>query len=655
MRDALLRCCDFRWAQISPAVFGSLFQSIMSGEEGKKKRRQIGAHYTSERDILKLIRSLFLDDLKAELEAAGKSKARLDALHSKLASLKFLDPACGCGNFLVVAYRELRLLELDIIRRLHGKSHTQRVLNLDELLRVNVDQMHGIEIEEWPARIAEVAMWLIDHQMNLKAAEIFGVPFSRLPLTKSAKIECANALRIDWNEVLPSKECSFVMGNPPFVGKQHMTAPQNEDMEQVCGRIRGHAVLDYVTAWYVKAAAYLKGTVVRAAFVSTNSICQGEQAVTLWPALLGLGVRIHFAHRTFAWMSEARGKAHVHVVIVGFGLNDWPEKRITDYEPDEEQPTTSIARNIGPYLVDGPDIVIASRSRPICDVPPIVFGNMPNDGGNLLLSDDEKNELLRQEPSAKRLIRPFAGADEFINGITRWCLWIDDDDAQKIRTLPLVRARIAAVHKYRTASRREVTRTLADVPTQFGEVRQPRTRYLLVPRHSSERRLYIPLGYLAPSTIAGDSCLVIPSATFYHFGVLTSEMHMAWVRQVCGRLKSDFRYSNKLVYNNFPWPQQATDKQKAAVEAAAQAVLDARAQFKGQTLADLYDPLAMPKALRDAHRALDRAVDRCYRPQPFASERARVEHLFALYQELAAPLMKAPTPGRPRRTRKKPA
>lgn len=672
MRDALLKCCDFRWATISPAVFGSLFQSIMSTDEGKRKRRQIGAHYTSERDIFKLIRSLFLDDLHAELEAiagipvgrtssppvlSNSQKTRLQSLHTRLATLKFLDPACGCGNFLVVAYRELRLLELTILQLLHGRGDIQRVLDLDHLLRVNVDQMHGIEIEEWPARIAEVAMWLIDHQMNLRAAETFGVPFFRLPLTRSARIECANALRIDWGDVLQAKQCSFVMGNPPFVGKQHMSTQQNEDMESICGHIKGHSLLDYVSAWYVRAIRYIKATSVHAAFVSTNSICQGEQAATLWPALLQSGLHIHFAHRTFSWVSEARGKAHVHVVIIGFGLDDSASKFIVDYDEGDVHPTTTAARNISPYLVDGPDTVVLPRTRPLCNVPAIVFGSMPNDDGNLLLSDDDKKELLRQEPGAKGLIRPFAGADEFINGIPRWCLWIEDDDAPRIRSLPLVQARVAAVRKYRAASRREVTRTLADVPTQFAEVRQPRTRYLLIPRHSSERRRYIPLGYLPPSTIAGDSCLVVPSATPYHFGVLTSEMHMAWVRQVCGRLKSDFRYSNKLVYNNFPWPQSATDKQKSAVEAAAQGVLDAREPFlkNGDTLADLYDPLAMPKALRDGHRALDRAVDRCYGARPFESERARVEYLFGLYQELAAPLMKAPALRRPRRTGKRPA
>lgn len=638
MRQALMNCCEFNWSRISPAVFGSLFQSIMAGEEGKKKRRQIGAHYTSERDIMKLVRSLFLDDLRAELVACGNDKKKLHAFQAKLASLRFLDPACGCGNFLVVTYRELRLLELEIVWKLHAEAQLQATFKVDALLMVDVDQMHGIEIEEWPARIAEVAMWLIDHQMNQKVGAKFGQPVLRLPLKKSAKIHLGNALRTDWNDVLPAERCSFVLGNPPFVGKQFMTAEQNADMEVVCGHIKGHGLLDYVTAWYIKAAAYLKNTPARAAFVSTNSICQGEQAATVWPALLSVGVQIHFAHRTFQWMSEARGKAHVHVVIVGFATCNGRGKTITDYGDDELNPTTTSVTRINPYLVEGPDVVVVSRTNALCDVPPIIFGSMPNDGGNLLLTDDEKRALLRAEPAAKPFIRRLYGSEEFINGINRWCLWLVDCSATDLRRMPEVRRRVAAVKKYRLASKRETTRELARTPTLFGEIRQPAKDYLLIPRVSSETRRYIPIGFLKSSIIASDATLVVPSATPYHFGVLTSEMHMAWVRQVCGRLKSDFRYSNRLVYNNFPWPQDVPDKRKSAVEAAAQGVLDARAQFKGQTLDDLYDPLVMPKLLYAAHKTLDRAVDKCYRSAPFASDRARVEFLFDLYQHLTAPL-----------------
>ncbi len=638
MRQALLSCCEFNWSRISPAVFGSLFQSIMAGEEGKKKRRQIGAHYTSERDIMKLVRSLFLDDLRADLVACGNDKKRLHAFQAKLATLRFLDPACGCGNFLVVTYRELRLLELETVWELYGNARFQALFKVDALLMVDVDQMHGIEIEEWPARIAEVAMWLIDHQMNQNVSEVFGQLVLRLPLKKSAKIHVGNALRTDWNSVLPSKRCSFVLGNPPFVGKQFMTAEQNADMATVCRHIKGFGVLDYVTAWYVKAAAYLKGTHARAAFVSTNSICQGEQAATVWPALLSAGVQIHFAHRTFPWMSEARGKAHVHVVIVGFATRNGEGKTITDYGDGESNPTTTPVTRINPYLVEGPDVVVVSRANALCDVPPIIFGSMPNDGGNLLLTDDEKRALLRAEPAAKPFIRRLYGSEEFINGINRWCLWLVGCSAEDLQRMPEVRKRVAAVKRHRLASARETTRGLAATPSLFGEIRQPAVDYLLIPRVSSETRRYIPIGFLKSSIIASDATLVVPSATLYQFGVLTSGMHMAWVRQVCGRLKSDFRYSNKLVYNNFPWPQDAPEKRKSAVEAAAQGVLDARAKFKGQTLDDLYHPLVMPKLLYVAHRLLDRAVDKCYRRDPFTSDRSRVEFLFDLYQRLSAPL-----------------
>ncbi len=658
MRNALLAACRLQWAKISPAVFGSLFQSIMAGDEGARRRRQIGAHYTSERDILKLIRSLFLDDLRAEFQRAKARRPDLFRFHEKLAGLKFLDPACGCGNFLVVGYRELRRLEHEVIDSLYPDG----LFDISALVRLNVDCMHGIEIEEWPARIAEVAMWLIDHQLNLEASQKFGKPLLRLPLKKSAKIEHNNALRIDWNTVLPASQCSFVMGNPPFVGKQFLTADQEADMEAICSAIRGYGVLDFVTAWYIKGAKYLAGTTSYAAFVSTNSICQGEQATILWPALLAEGLKIAFAHRTFSWMSEARGRAHVHVVIVGFAMVDPPNRKITDYDADEARPVTTDARNIGPYLVDGPDLVISSRTRPICDVPPIVFGSMPNEAkpkrnqlegrvspeeleqrlsDQLLLDTPSRDELLAKEPAARKWIRRIYGSEEFINGIDRWCLWMVNITPAELRAMPEVMKRVETVRKNRLESTRETTNGLASTPFLFGEIRQPATKYLLIPSVSSETRPYIPMGFMSPEVIASNLALLVPNATLYHFGILTSTMHMAWVRQVCGRLESRYRYSNKLVYNNFPWPQDVSEKQKSAVEVAAQGVLDARAGFAGQTLADLYDPLAMPKALRDAHKKLDAAVDKCYRPAPFVSERNRVEYLFELYQRLVMPLTAA--------------
>ena len=632
MRTALLDCCHFHWEKISPAIFGSLFQGVMDAKE----RRQIGAHYTSERDILKLVHSLFLDDLRAESHACRGNQKKLADFHRKLGNLKLLDPACGCGNFLVVGYRELRRLEMDVLAARFGDSLSEGDIRAE--CRVNVSQMFGIEIEEWPVRIAEVALWLMDHQMNCELFARFGQPRATTPLAKSPTIRQANALRIDWNDVLPAAECSYVLGNPPFVGAKFQTDEQRGDMQAVTGDVDNAGLLDFVCGWYFKAADYTRGTSASCAFVSTNSITQGEQVGTLWPALFRRGVKIHFGHRTFVWASEAKGKAHVHVVIVGFGHSNPPNKRIYDYELDESQPAITTARNISPYLIEGSDNAVTNRSKPLCDVPEIRFGNQPIDGGHLILSEDAKAEMLAKEPNTKPYIRPYVGSDEFLNGGDRYCLWLEGISPSALKHMPAVLSRVEEVREFRLSSKREATRDLATTPTQFAFVSHPQTNYLLIPSVSSERRPYIPIGFKTPQTIASNLCLIIPNATPYHFGILSSTMHMAWVRQVCGRLKSDYRYSNKLVYNNYPWPQQATDKQKSRVEECAQAVLDARLKFPGATLADLYDPLTMPPALANAHQQLDTAVDRCYRSQPFTSERQRVEYLFALYETLTAPL-----------------
>jgi len=643
MRDALLACTGFDWSRISPAIFGSLFQSVME----PKERRQIGGHYTNARDILKVIRSLFLDDLRAEFERAKSSKAELRRFHERLAGLRFLDPACGCGNFLVITYRELRLMEIEILKALY--VGTQQELDIQRLSLVDVDAFYGIEISEWPARIAEVAMWLMDHQMNIKLSEAFGQYFVRLPLKKSPTIVCNNALRLDWNKVLPPNQCSYVLGNPPFVGKKARTADQQSDMEIVFGQMKGTGILDYVCCWYLRAAQYIRGSRIKVGFVSTSSVTQGEQPGVLWPILFrSLSLKIQFAHRTFAWESEAKGKAHVHVVIIGFGAFDTQNKRIYDYESDGETVSTISANNISPYLIEGTDGALQNRERPVSRVPEMQFGNMPNDHGNLLLSDEEKTVLLRDEPEAHSFVRPLLSAQEYLHGHNRWCLWLKDITPQSIRRFPEIRRRVEAVRAYRESSKREATKKLADYPTLFGEIRQPTAQYVLVPRHSSETRRYIPLSYFEPSFIVSDSCLFLPEATPYHFGVLSSAMHMAWVKTVCGRLESRYRYSAKLVYNNFPWPEAPTEKQRAAVQAAAQTVLAARKAFPGDTLADLYDPIAMPPSLVRAHAELDRAVDLCYRPQTFDSDRHRVEYLFALYDKLATPLI---TPAKPKRRR----
>lgn len=638
MREALLKCCDFDWSKISPAIFGSLFQGVMEPAE----RRALGAHYTSEENILKLIRPLFLDSLRAEFAAikSGPERGRqqkLEEFHEKISKLKFFDPACGCGNFLIITYRELRKLETEVLKELHPSG--QAVLDIADLTKVSVDQFYGIEIEEFPAQIARVAMWLMDHVANVDLGYAFGQSFTRLPLTKAANIVHANALRISWADVIPPSECSYILGNPPFIGKKEQTANQKSDMERVWGDAKGAGVLDYVTAWYRKAAEFIEGTNIQCAFVSTNSITQGEQVSILGAELLQrCHLKIQFAHRTFPWESEARGKAHVHCVIIGFGTADLPEKPIFDYEYDIKNPITSKVRSISPYLIEGNNTVITKRMKPLSDVPEMDFGSKAADFGHLTVSEEEMVDLVNRFPFTEKWIRPFLGSEEFINGKRRFCLWLKNVEPSQIRKCPLILERIERCREERAKSVDANTRRWASFPSLFQADRQPETNYLVFPKVSSERRPYIPLGFMTPHFITNPSILVVPNATLYHFGVLSSSMHMAWMRQTCGRMKSDYQYSNTIVYNNYPWPEDATTEQKAAVESAAQAVLDARAEFPTSTLADLYDPNTMPPALAKAHAALDKAVEKCYRKEPFTSDRERVEYLFALYEKLTAPL-----------------
>ncbi len=631
MQDKLLNCTRFDWSRISPAVFGSLFQSVMEAKE----RRQVGAHYTSEQDILKVVKSLFLDDLRAEFERVKGNKNRLKEFHKKLAGLKFLDPACGCGNFLVVTYRELRLLELDVLKAIHGG---QKVIDIHQLAHVDVDSMYGIEINEFPARIAEVAMWLVDHQMNQAVSVAFGLYFVRLPLLKSATIMQGNALRMDWKSVLPPGQCSYILGNPPFIGAKYQNAAQRADMSGVANKINNYGLLDYVTGWYFKGAEYIRGTEICVGFVSTNSITQGEQVGILWGELYSRGMTIRFAHRTFAWQSEARGKAHVHVVIIGFGQREAAVKRLHDYEAGPNNATVSIVRNISPYLSEGNNTVILNRSRPICPVPRIGIGNKPIDDGNYLFTAEEKTEFIKLEPKSKKWFRRWLGSEEFINGWERWCLWLGDCPPDELRNMPAAMQRVAAVKKFRLGRDSAPTKKLAATPRRFHVENMPKSKFLVIPKVSSERRRFIPIGFMGPETLISDLCFILPDANWFHFGILSSTMHMAWVRLVCGRLESRYRYSSKLVYNNFPWPQKVTDKQRKKVEEAAQAVLDARTKHSNSTLADLYDPTTMPDDLTKAHARLDKAVDACYGRRIFPTDRLRVEFLFELYESLTTPL-----------------
>ncbi len=648
MRQALLNCCSVDWAKISPAIFGSMFQSVMNPEE----RRNLGAHYTSEKNILKVIKPLFLDDLWAEFHKVKDNKSKLNDFHKKLSQIKVLDPACGCGNFLVITYREFRLLELEILRARYNKD--EKLIGVDSIIWLDVDQFYGIEYEEFPARIAEVAMWLIDHQMNMLFSNEFGQYLVRLPLRKAAIIKQGNALRIDWKSLIQTESnenhnrFSYILGNPPFVGKQLQNQEQKADMDLIFKEVKGSGVLDYVTAWYIKAAEYIIEYNIeatkpiercRCAFVSTNSITQGEQVGILWNELFNrYKIKIHFAHRTFTWDNEARGKAAVHVVIIGFSNYDIPEKRIYDYEYISSEPHELRVKNINPYLVEGKDFVLFKRSKPINIVPNISFGSMPNDGGYLVLSDTEKEELIRHEPEVSKFIRPLLSAYEFINGEKRWCIWLNNANPASIRTSKEISKRVENVKRTREVSSREATRKLAEFPYLFGEIRQPGSDYILIPLHSSENRKYVPLGLFTPFSIANNSCSVIPNANIYHFGILTSKMHMSWIACVCGRIKSDFRYSNELVYNNFPLPENPSEKQKDVIRKAAQKVLNVRDQFTSCSLADLYDPIAMPSILVKAHNELDKAVDLAYRPQPFTNDSNRMEFLFSLYEKYIAGL-----------------
>ena len=631
MRQALLDCAYIDWSKISPAIFGSMFQSVMN----PKERRNLGAHYTSETNILKLIKPLFLDELWKEFESIKDNKNKLPEFHKKLSTLKFLDPACGCGNFLIITYRELRLLEFEVLKALNKSGQT--FLDVSQILWINVDQFSGIEYEEFPARIAEVAMWLIDHQMNMLVSSEFGQYFVRLPLKKSAKIVHADALETDWENVVSKNELSFIIGNPPFIGSNIMSQNQRDAIVRELDNIQGSGVLDYVTGWYIKAAKYIQDTKIIVAFVSTNSIVQGEQTSILWGQMLNkYKIKIHFAHRTFKWSNEAKGNAAVYCVIVGFANYDINNKSIFEYEDIKGEAHEIKVKNINPYLIEGKDILIDKKSNPICNVPPIFKGNQPTDGGFLILSEEEKNAYLTKEPKGEKFIKNLVSGREFLNGINRYCFWIIDS-FNEIRELPILQERIKNCKENRLSSSFSDTRKLAERPYQFRDLKNPEA-FIVIPATTSENRKYIPFAFLNKDYIPSNSVYIISDANLFHFGVLMSAMHMTWVKHICGRLESRFRYSKDIVYNNYPWPENPNEKQIKAIETASQKVLDARLQFPNSSLADLYDPLTMPPVLVKAHNELDKAVDLTYRPQAFTSEANRMVFLFELYEKYTADL-----------------
>jgi len=652
MREMLLDACILDWGEISPAIFGSMFQAAMNPQE----RRNLGAHYTSEKNILKVIKPLFLDDLYDQFEKAKGKLKKLQALHDHIASLSFLDPACGSGNFLIITYRELRQLEILLIRELlriqfKGLNVGFEGFKVTSILKVSINHFYGIEYEEFASKVAEVGMWLVEHQMNEVFSLEFGQNVINLPLRESANIVHGNSLRIDWEEVVPKDQLNYIIGNPPFYGASFQSKEQKADLDIVCQGMKSYRLLDYVSAWYIKAARYIQDTTITVAFVSTNSITQGEQVAILWHQLFNVSnVQIHFAHRTFQWQNEAKGKAAVHVIIIGFGLHEPGQKLLFEYDDIRGEPLVSNVKNINPYLIEGRNLFVTRTKTPISGEQKMVKGNQPTDGGNFIFSTDkEKDEFINQEPDAAPFIRKYIGSRELINGSHRWCLWLVNISPQTLKKLPMVLDRVKKVKENRLLSTKAPTVRKASTPTLFDEIRHTGRPYLAIPEVSSERRNYLPIGYLQPEIIASNKAYMLPDATVYQFGMISSIAHMSWTKMVGGRLKSDPCYSNGIVYNNFPWPKDPTDKQKEKVESTAQAVLDTRAKYPDSSLADLYDPLTMPPDLVRAHQALDKAVDRCYRPQPFPSERSRIEYLFQLYEEYTAPLLAVTT----KKTKKK--
>ena len=622
---------DFDWSGINPTIFGAVFESTLNQET----RRSNGMHYTSIENIHKVIDPLFLDSLKEEADrirnvSNKESRKKYFAdFRRKLGELRFLDPACGSGNFLTETYLSLRRLENEILKETFAG---QMVFDVDGVINVHIDQFYGIELNDFAVNVAKTALWIAEFQMMKETEKIVQVDLDFLPLKSYTNIVEGNALRIDWEDVVPKDKLSYILGNPPFVGARLMSKEQKGEMLSVFGKLKGAGNLDYVTAWYKKAAKYMAGTKIQTAFVSTNSITQGEQPAILWRSLYEEGdARIIFGHRTFKWNNETKGCAAVHCVIVGFTLNQDDSRIKWIFKENGERKATS---NVNAYLVDAPNILIESRTKPLCDVPSIGIGNKPIDGGNYLFTEDEMISFIRKEPLSEKWFRPWVGSDEFINGKRRYCLWLGDCPPNELRKMPEAIKRVEAVKKFRGESKSQQTRVIASKPRRFHVENMPKGDYIVLPKVSSERREYVPMGLMTPHTLSSDLVFVISNATLYLLGVLTSGIHMAWMRAVCGRLEMRYRYSKDIVYNNFPFPTP-TDAQKEAIEKTAQGILDARALYPDSSLADLYDPLTMPPELRKAHEANDRAVEKAY-GRKFADEAEIVAYLMQEYQRLVS-------------------
>ena len=619
---------DFDWSVISPTIFGAVFESTLNPET----RRKGGMHYTSIENIHKVIDPLFLDGLRAELAeiraiAVDRTRdARLRAFQKKLAELRFLDPACGSGNFLTETYLSLRRLENEVISLLYKG---QIVMDLGDPIQVSIGQFYGIEINDFAVTVAKTALWIAESQMMKETEDVVHMSLDFLPLKTNAHIVEGNALRLDWETVVPKTELDYIMGNPPFVGARLMDAAQKADVNLIFDGWKNLGNLDYVCCWYKKTADLMKGTEIRSALVSTNSVSQGESVANLWKPLFADGVHIDFAYRTFRWDSEAKAKAHVHCVIIGFSVAPNRAERVL-YTGDRAQ----VVSHINGYLLDADDVFVESRSKPICDVPAMSLGNQPIDGGFYSFTEEEKERFITAEPASEKYFRKWIGSREFINRIPRYFLYLRECSPSELRQMPLCSARVEAVRQSRLASSRAVTRQLAEIPREFAFTNISKGTYVVVPEVSSERRKYIPMGFMTPDILCSNLVKMVPNASLYHFGVLVSNVHNAWVRAVCGRLKSDYRYSSTVVYNNFPWPSP-TEQQKAKIEQTAQAILDARALYPDSSLADLYDEVTMPPELRRAHQANDKAVMQAYGFDiKTTTETTCVAELMKMYQAL---------------------
>lgn len=624
-REILLNeICAFKWKDISPTIFGAVFESTINA----KTRRTGGMHYTSPANIHKVIDPLFLDDLRAELEgiSTGDRKALLK-FQEKLAGIKILDPACGSGNFLTESFISLRRLENEVLRKLLGVQIT--LGTFDDPVKVSIQQFYGIEIDNFAVAVARTALWISELQMLAETAEIVHKPLEALPLKSYPNIHVGNALTGVWGEICPISELTYIISNPPFVGKSFQTKAQKSDMAEVFDSVKGYGNLDYVACWFKKAADFIAGTNIRCAFVSTNSVCQGIAVLPLWKYLFAQGIKINFAYRTFKWQSETPDQAAVHCVIIGFSLLDTPRRLIFDGDKIIE------AQNINAYLLDAPNVIVEPSAVPVSpDVPPMIVGSCPTDGGGFIIEADEYDDFVKREPLAQEFIHPYIGSEEFINGKRRYCLWLKDCPPSLLRKMPLVLARVKAVREFRLASKKAQTRRRAETPTLFAEDRYVAARSMFIPMLSSSNRTYIPIGFVEPEVIVNIQASFIPNGDLYTFGVLSSSMMMAWLKVVGGRFKSDYRFSATTVYNTFPWCRP-TAKQKAAIELTAQKILEIRAEFAESTLADLYNELTMPKVLREAHRENDRAVLAAYGFKVGMTEPEIVAALMALYQKRA--------------------